>query len=189
VLVIPEDPRLDRYILKPIIKTMLDAAGRPRAIIGICDEPLLRSVEQALRWERIREIIDIYPQVDLFLLIVDRDGDKHRRGRLDAIERQATASLPPNRSFFAEHAWQEIEVWALAGCTDLPSDWRWGNVRAERDPKEIFFIPYARQRGLQDEPGGGRKTLGVQAARRYNRVRQRCPEIIELEERIRAWMG
>jgi hypothetical protein len=190
VLVIPEDPRLDRYILEPIIKAMLEAVGRRHATVRICNKRLLRSVEQALRWERIREIMDLYGDVQLFLLIVDRDSDEHRRQRLDAIERQAAELLSINRGFFAEHAWQEVEVWALAGCDDLPRAWAWRDVRAERDPKEVYFTPYAQQRGLQDEPGGGRKTLGIQAARRYNRVRQRCPEDIgALEERIRAWIN
>ncbi|WP_281181280.1 hypothetical protein [Chloroflexus islandicus] len=42
---------------------------------------------------------------------------------------------------------------------------------------------------MSDEPGGGRRTLGQEAARRYERIRQRCPEDIgELERRIRVWL-
>jgi hypothetical protein len=110
VLIIPEDPTLDQYILKPVIKAMLEAVGRPQANVQVCVDPLLRSVEQAMRWERISEIIDQYPLVDLFLLIVDRDGDKDRRTRLDNLQAQASAKLPADRVFFAEHAWQEVEV-------------------------------------------------------------------------------
>lgn len=139
VLIIPEDPTLDQYILKPVIKAMLEEVGRPRANVEVCSDPILRSVEQAMRWERISGIIDQYPLVDLFLLIVDRDGDEHRRARLDNLQEQAATRLPTYRGFFAVHAWQEVEVWALAGCIDLPRAWQWQNIRSERDPKEAYF--------------------------------------------------
>jgi hypothetical protein len=189
VLIIPEDPTLDQYILKPIITAVLEAAGRPRANVQVCFAPLLRSVEQAMRWERISGIIDQYPLVDLFLLIVDRDGDEHRRARLDKLQEQAATKLPADRGFFAEHAWQEVEVWGLAGCHDLSEVGEWHNIRSERDPKEAYFNPYVERRGLQNEPGRGRRTLGREAASRYSRVRQRCPEDIgALEEQLRAWI-
>lgn len=176
VLVIPEDFPHDQYVLKPIVEAMLAYLSRRRANVRVCTEPRLRGVAQALRWERIQEILDQYQSmVDLFLLIVDRDCERTRRVALDNLEQQARAYLPPSRLFFAEHAWQEIEVWAIAG-QDLPADWRWQDVRNERDPKEKYFLPLARQRGLLDEPGEGRKRLGIEAAARYDRVRQLCKE-------------
>lgn len=190
VLVIPEDPTQDHYILKPVIKAMLEAVGKPRANVEICVNPRLRSVEQAMRLDRINEIIDQYPLVHLFLLVVDRDGDEHRRARLDNLQTEAAKRLPADRGFFAEHAWQEVEVWALAGCDDLPKTWQWQDIRSERDPKEAYFNLYVERRGLQDEPGNGRRTLGQEAARRYSRIRQRCPEDVgALEERLRAWIN
>ena len=33
------------------------------------------------------------------------------------------------------------------------------------------FYRLAEQRGVDDEPGGGRQTFGEEAARRYNRIR------------------
>ncbi len=147
-------------MLQPIVKAMLAAVGRPQARVEVCRDPLLGDVAQATNWERINEIIDIYPMVDLFLLIVDRDGEEHRRARLDNIERLVAAILPVGRRFFAEHAWQEVEVWALAGCVDLPREWKWRAIRSECGPKEAYFNPYVGRRGLQNEPGGGRRTLG-----------------------------
>jgi hypothetical protein len=123
------------------------------------------------------------------LLLVDRDNEPDRRSRLDNLERSAAEILPRTRSFMAEHAWQEVEVWGLAGCTDLPRAWEWQSVRAERDSKEQYFVPYAELRGLQSEPGGGRRTLGREAANRYNRIRRRCPEIASLETRILDWIN
>jgi dihydrodipicolinate synthetase family protein len=87
-----------------------------------------------------------------------------------------------------ENTWQEIEVWVLAGH-DMPSDWVWRVIRAEVNPKEAYFEPFATQQGVHQSPGGGRKTLAQQAARRYHRIRQLCPEdVAALEARIRDWI-
>ncbi|WP_216636346.1 hypothetical protein [Chloroflexus islandicus] len=130
VLVIPEDFRKDQYILQPLVTAMMAAIGRPRARIVVCRDPLLGGIGEALKAERIGEIIDRYKgMVDLFLLCVDRDGDEHRRQRLDELERTAQALLPESRLFLAEHAWQEIEVWLLAGH-DLLDGWSWASIRA-----------------------------------------------------------
>jgi hypothetical protein len=183
VLVIPEDFRKDQYILKPIVSAML--ANVPRgstAKVVICQDPLLGGIAQAMSWDRLVEVFDMYPMVDLFLLLVDRDGEPNRRQSLNHLETRAAEHLGNDRQFLAEHAWQELEVWALAGH-DLP--WPWQEVREERNPKEVYFLPYARSRGLLDEPGQGRKTLSMEAAAKYRRVRSRCKEDLEtLEDRL-----
>ena len=186
VLVIPEDFRKDQYMLKPIVEAMLAYLDRPRSKVKVLTDPLLGGLDQALNHDQIRKIIERYRgMVDLFLLCVDRDGNADRRKRLDNIEAAMKGHLPPGKVLLAEHAWQEIEVWVLAGL-DLPSAWSWQAIRAERDPKEKYFHPIAEQRGLLAEPGEGRKTLGMEAAQRYGqRIRQKCPEdILSLESRI-----
>ncbi len=188
VLVIPEDFRKDQYILFPIIKKMLDGAGKPNANIQVCRDPLLGGIAQALNWERVSEIIEMYRMVQLFLLVVDRDGDVNRRASLDFIESRAAMILGSDRNLLGEHAWQEIEVWALAAQT-LPGGWRWEIVRNEIHPKESYFIPFAESRGLTDEPGEGRKTLGREASQNYSRIRSLCSEdVVRLENRIRDWI-
>lgn len=188
VLIIPEDFGKDQHLLKPIIQAMMSNVGRPRAKVRVCAEPLLGGIGQALQWERLAEIVDLNPLVHLFLLCVDRDSIPGRRAALDAIERRARMILSEERALFAEHAWQEIEVWALAGH-DLPAEWAWRVVRAEGNPKERYFEPFASSLGLADEPDGGRGALARVAARRYDRIRQLCPEdIAALEDRIRAWL-
>ena len=189
VLVIPEDFRKDQYILKPIIEAMLTEVGKPRSKVVVCKDPRLGGISQALNKERIEEIINRYKgMVDLFLLCVDRDGVNGRQTRLRELELQANDLLPEDRCFLAENAWQEIEVWALAGL-DLPRDWSWQDVRAEPNPKERYFEPIAKTRGLLEGPGEGRKTLGIEAARRYDRIRQLCPEDIQtMENRIKDWL-
>lgn len=185
VLVIPEDFRKDQYVLKPIVEAMFQSIGKPRAKVRVCQDPLLGGVEQALKWARIKEVLDRYRgMVDVFLLVVDRDGSAGRRSRLDNIEDKAGDFLPAGRCFLAENAWQEVEVWILAGHA-LPSEWVWREIRQELNPKEVYFEPFARQRGVIDEPGQGRKSLATQAAANYSRLRTLCPDdLASLETRL-----
>lgn len=189
VLVIPEDFRKDQYMLKPVIAAMLNWIG-VTARVEVCQDPLLGGVTEALKWERIVDIIGQYSwKVQLFLLCVDRDGNAHRRSALDSLEREAAKVLKPDRRFLAENAWQEIEVWVLAGH-DLPAEWEWAASRAERDAKETYYLPFARSRGMFDTPGEGRRRLAKEAAQRYSRMRQLCPEDVgALEVRIREQLG
>src|SRR5581483_2814090 len=102
---------------------MMEQVGRRTAKVQICTDPLLGGISEALKWDRINEIIEMYPTVDLFLLCVDRDGMEGRRISLDNIEQLAVQTLRDHRLILAENAWQEIEVWALAGHK-LPRGWK-----------------------------------------------------------------
>jgi len=141
VLVIPEDFRKDQYVLKPVIAKMLAEAGKPKADVTVCLEPLMGGVDQATNWEAIEEVIDMYPTVDMFLLVVDRDGVEGRRVALDRIERLGAEKLGSDRALLAENIWQEVEVCALAGQMKLPKNWSWAEVRQELHPKEVYFDP------------------------------------------------
>ena len=170
VLVIPEDFRNDQYLLKPLFKRLFATLGLQRARVRVCHEPLLGGVNEALKSERIQEVVDQHSgMTDLFILCIDRDGDENRRLRLNDIETEFGA----DQNFLAENAWEEIETWALAGL-DLPADWNWANVRAAVDVKERFFDVLARDREVADGPGGGRKALGEEAARNIRTIRRKC---------------
>ena len=170
VLIIPEDFRSDQYILKPIFEKLFRSIGKSNANIRVCQEPLLGGVVEALKSDRIAEIVERYMgMTDVFLLCVDRDGKKGRRQRLNEIEAEFGASV------FAENAWEEIETWVLAGL-DLPDEWKWNEVRAEIRVKEFYFDPIATQRGVADGPGGGRKSLSEEASLRIDTIRQKCTE-------------
>ena len=189
VLVIAEDDRNDRYILLPIIRAMFRALRRPKARVDIY--PLRNGGWDAVRqWKLVQTVIGDNRQADLFLLCVDRDGDPNRRNALDSLEEKARALVSPPRLFLAIHAFQEIEVWALAGIDwRLRPTWTWKQIQSERDPKEHFFMPIARQRGLLDSVAQGRKILGDEAGKNYARVRQNCPELSKLEQRIKLWLS
>jgi hypothetical protein len=190
VMIIPEDFRLDQFILQPIIVAMLADLGKPRAKVEVCLDPLLGGIDRALDPGELAEIIVSRPMIDLFLLCVDRDLEEGRRAKLNNLE---TALQPKVKrqggAFLAENAWQEIEVWTIAGHDLLPG-WQWADIRAERDPKERYFEALAQKHGLHGHDDGGRKILGAAAARRYARIHQRCPEDVRvLHERVKSWLA
>ena len=183
VLIIPEDFRKDQHILKPLFKRLFRDIGKPRAKVRICQDPLLRGVGGALKLALIAEIVNRYPQTDIFVLCIDRDGDENRRKRLDRIE----SKFGNGQLLFAENAWEELETWVLAGVDDLPAGWNWKDVRAEVQVKEIYFDEFVVRRQLSDSPGGGRKTLGEEASRHIKAIRRKCPEDFDgLARRLEA---
>ncbi len=182
VLIIPEDFRKDQYILKPLFQRLFKELGRGSARVTVCQNPLLGGIDAALNSERLADILNLYRMVDIFVLCVDRDGVEGRRRRLDAIEEEFAAGS----TFLAENAWEELETWTLAGL-QLPSSWNWSDVRAEVSVKERYFESLAAERGLADAPGGGRRPLAEEAARRISAIRQKCPEDFDaLARRLEA---
>jgi hypothetical protein len=189
VLIIPEDMRWDQDMLKPLFKAMMTHLGKPRAIVEVCQDPRFRGVSQVLKWENVEKVLKKYPQVDLFIICVDRDGVESRGSVLQNLENQAQLSLSrTSQIVLGAQAWQEMEVWVLAGFRDLPKEWKWEEVRSERDPKETYFYPYAKLRGVFENSGNGRGPLGREAGKNYDRVRLLCSEVQTLEKRIEHWL-
>ena len=186
ILIIPEDFRNDQYILKPLFLRLFRTFGRPSIHVRVCQNPLLGGVGEALKSERLAEIVERYQgEIDIFILCVDRDGDTSRRQTLDRIE----SEFKEKRAFFAENAWEELETWVLAGLT-LPSDWPWTDVRAEVSVKERYFEPLAAERGVAGTLGGGRKLLSEEAARNIPAIRQKCPEDFDsLAQRLETFIN
>lgn len=182
VLVVPEDSRRDKFILKPLFKALFRSIGKPKAYVSVCEDPIFGSVNEVLKSSRIEDVITRYQMVSIFILCVDRDGETGRRQRLNQIEEEFGGS----QVILAENAWEEIETWVLAGLK-LPKEWRWPDVRAEVQVKERYFGPFALQRGVSNFPGGGRKPLGEEAARRIAAIRQKCPDDFDhLARRLEA---
>ena len=185
VLVIPEDSRKDKFILKPLFQSLFRSMGKSRARIRVCEDPVLGGVREALRSGSISEVIRRQGgMTQIFILCVDRDGEAGRRQRLREMELEFGNA----RVFLAENAWEELETWVLAGL-DLPADWNWQTVRAEVQVKETYFEPLVERRSLSRAPGGGRKLLAEEAARRITSIRQKCSEDFDaLARRIEAAM-
>lgn len=187
VAILAEDFRNDQYILKPLCEAMMAALGRPASKVVVITDPAFRGIGDVLRRDRLQRALDLNRGMfDLFLLIVDRDGDPKRQASISAVETWASEQLGAGKCFLGAMAFQEVEVWALAAQR---GSWKWAELRAEPHPKERYFVPFAEQRGLSDEPGGGRVTLGREAAKAYNRVRRLCPEdVAALEARVERFL-
>ena len=95
VLIVPEDFRKDHYLLKPLFDRLFKNLGRGSARVTVCRDPLLGGIGEALKSERLFEVVDRYRgMVDVYVLCVDRDGVKGRRQRLDAIEGEFSVGRP-----------------------------------------------------------------------------------------------
>lgn len=186
VFVIPEDFLNDQHVLKPLFEMLFRRIGISSARVSVCQNPRLGGIGEALKSERLDEIVTKYSaMMDVFILCVDRDGVQGRRQSLDRIEDEFYGRCV----FFAENAWEEIETWVLAGL-NLPNEWRWADVRAEVNVKEKYFEPLAARRGLSEAPGRGRQALGEEASRRIDAIRRKCPEDFDaLARRLEAISG
>ena len=183
VLVIPEDSRKDKFILKPLFEALFRSIGKSQTRIRVCEDPVLGGVREALKSSNISEVIRRQGgMTQIFILCVDRDGERGRRQRLDEIEQE----FGDTRVFVAENAWEELETWVLAGL-DLPAEWSWNDVRAEVSVKERYFGPLVARRDLAHAPGAGRKPLAEEASRRIGVIRQKCPDDFDaLAQRLEA---
>jgi hypothetical protein len=181
VLVIPEDPSLDQYILKPVVERIFSDLGRsPR--VTVLSNPRLRGVAEALDSSILADVVITYPMNDLFLVIVDRDGDESRAGVANAREREHQDRL------FVCLAIEEIEVWMLAIHRDtLPAPWR--EIRAEINPKVRFAEPFLKAQAPKLDLGRGRAWAMRSLGGQWRGILQRCPEIEELKGRIEGWLG
>lgn len=180
ILIIPEDPRLDQFILKPIVEAIFKDLKRV-ASVQVLQNPRLRSVDQALDPTMLGGIINSYPQEDLFLLLLDRDCDQNRINRVGAREHE-TGGI--GKWLIGCLAIEEVEMWALAIYQGkLPVSWQ--EMRQECDPKETYFHPLIERLGLQTAVGRGRKHIMKSLSGQYSRLLQLCPEIAELRNRIR----
>jgi hypothetical protein len=182
VLVIPEDPTLDQYILKPVMERLFADLGRS-ARVNVLWNPRLRGVSEALDPSIVRHIVATYSMNDLFLLAVDRDADEHRAKRARMLETEHPGRL------FACLAVEEIEVWMLALHRDrLPSPW--AEIRGERDPKERFAYPFlAAHAPKRDDAGQGRKWAMRDLGAHWKGLLDVCPELAELKARIAGELG
>lgn len=192
VLILAEDITHDQHIVRPIIGGILAALGETRANVLPCLDPRFQGFSQATDPEALHQVYaDYRGMVDCFVLCVDRDGQE---GREDVLAKREEEAREKGTVLFSIAAYQEIETWALAGCSDFrPADFSyasWSEVRTDPDVKERGFEPFARRRNVITGVGGGRKTLGLEAGRAYaTRVRRKCNELAALEARLRAWLA
>lgn len=181
VIVIPEDDRLDTYILTPVLKAALAHIGKPQATVRMVSKPHPRGIDTVLSMDFFEQVARRYGTADLFLYCIDRDGSADNDARLRTTVQNASEQVRAAQNVDGRTAHQEVEVWGLAACDRAVLADSWGTIRAHRDPKEAYFDPVAKALGVHRGPGRGREHIGRLAGADYGRVRQRCPELQEIE--------
>jgi hypothetical protein len=185
VLVVPEDPTNNGFILKPLVKKVLSRCGKPNARIDVLDDPRVSGYEHAKALLRT-QLLEDYRFMDLIVFLPDADG-KDRSAELRSLEEEAGRQGARLLCCAAE---QEIEAWLLAGYLDrLKVKVRWQEIRRDTSVKENIFEPFLREYGNPKAPGGGREILMEQTLSGYGALLQLCPELAELERRVRELFG
>ncbi len=139
-------------------------------------------------------ILDLYSHKHLVLFLPDSDGQDRGAefARPEAEFEQQAASTRKSIRLICCAAVPELEAWLLAGHQDKwESDWQWAAMRSDRSIKENYFYPFLGNHG-QDKsryPDEGRKQLMTIALGNYDGIKKRCPELQELEDRIRAYIA
>ena len=181
VLVIPEHPRYDQYILKPVVEQLFKHLGKP-ARVDVLANPVFDGVSQILKSSNLERVAALHPMHGIFLLFPDRDGNEGRASQLAMLE----ASFPG--TLFGCAAIEELEIWMLAlhaGELYAP----WVELRAETQLKE------SAQRWLDEKwpaptPSRGRKTaMAALTATSFRTLLRQCPELQELCQKVATHAG
>lgn len=178
VLVIPEDATNDQYLLRPLVKKLLNALGKPQAKVVLLTNPRAQGyahikTQLPLIWQR-------YQHFDLLLFLPDRDCRAGGPAEAQALEAKAHAT--GLRQFWVCAAEEEVEVWLLAGhVKKLPQPW--STIRADCDVKERFCVPFLARYGDQSA-GGGRERLMEETVQNWDGLLERCPELKTLQTRL-----
>jgi hypothetical protein len=176
ILVIPEDPTLNGYILKPLVERIMAEVGKPNARVQLLTNPKLDGYDHARR--AIREELPLrYGHFDLWLFLPDAD----KASGLEPLEREL---VQRGITLFCCAACPEVEAWLLAGHRDkLSCGWR--EIITHPRLKEEVFEPFLAGHGHPRRAGGGREVLMREALQNYRGLLELCPELKELEARLR----
>lgn len=175
VLVIPEDPTYNGYILKPLVERMLAEAGKPNAKVVLLTNPSIGGYEQAVAAIR-QELPDRYGHFDLWLFLPDAD----RARNLDALEAELREK---GVALLCCAAVPEVEAWLLAGHRERLSA-GWADVRKNPRMKEVVFEPFLRKHGDPRCAGGGREALMRHTLSNFRGLLDVCPELAGLQQRL-----
>jgi hypothetical protein len=175
VLIIPEDPTYNGYILKPLVQRMLTETGKAQARVTLLTNPKLGGINEAKA--AIRSQLPLaYAHFDLWLFLPDAEcasglEDLERDAAVQGIRLICCAARP------------EVEAWLLAGHREKLA-MSWGDVVNHRNLKEEVFEPFLAQHGDRRRAGGGRDLLIKATLNNYRGLLTLCPELNELERKL-----
>ena len=177
VLVIPEDPTHNGYILKPLVEALCEDAGKPQAKIKLLEIPKLGGYDQATKAIRT-ELPERYHFMDLWIFFPD--ADRASDAAMKALENEVAER---GIRLFCCPARPEVEIYACATFRteiDIP----WEEVRTHPRMKEDIFLPLLEKHGDRARPGNGRDVMIDGALRNLPLLFQLCPELKLLRDRI-----
>lgn len=177
VLVIPEDPTHNGYILKPLVQAIVADAGRPNARVDVLSNPRLGGYDHAVRAIR-EELADRYGFLDLWVFLPDAD-----RATPDQMRNLEDELSRRNVRLLCCPAQPEVEVYACVPYRkDLKFDW--DAARRHHALKQAVFQPRLRKHGDHRRPGEGRDRMVEAAIANLPLLFQLCPELAGLRHRI-----
>ena len=181
VLVIPEDPVHNGYILKPLAEAIMEDAGRPAAKVEVLDKPRPRGYDHAVQVIR-HELPGRYRFKDLWLFFPD--ADKATGDAMRALEKHVTEQ---EITLLCCAAQPEVEIYACAAFrSDIPGSWE--EARNHPRMKEEIFAPLFDRHGDPGRPGEGRDLMIDRSLNNLPLLFQLCPELQTLRDRIAAYL-
>lgn len=179
VLVVPEDPTNNGYILKPVISKLMAQCGKPNAQVVVMSNPKAGGYTHA-KALLVSQVLERYAHFDLILFIPDGD-QKDRSEEFKVLEQTASDK---GVKLICCSAVPEVEAWLLSGHLSKIG-MSCGEMRAQTHLKEKVFEPFLAAFGDPRRAGGGRDLLISETLQNYDGLVQRCPELGELEKQVR----
>ena len=177
VLVIPEDPTLNGYILKPLVEAVAADADKPNAHVTILANPHLNGYDTARAAISEGRLDGKYRHFNLWLFMPD--ADRAKKDSMDDLERQLDSR---KIRLICCPAIPEVEIYA---CVAYRDEIDWQQARASRSMKEDFFEKLLAQHGAPKRPGGGRDLMIASSLKNRQKLYTSCPELKGLRDRIK----
>ncbi len=181
VLVIPEDPQNNGYILRPFVQRILEEASFPARDVTILSDPRPTGFDAALRIIKSDELAQRWGKFAQIWLFIP-DSDRAESAAMSELERSLAER---GITLLCCPAIPELEAWLLAGSDQQWTD-PWREMRESMQFKEHYAEPFLAQFGNASAPGGGRGELAAKALRNWSRIISRCSEIQGLVLRLRS---
>ena len=179
VLVIPEDPEQNGYILRPLVRAIMQDVDRPSAKVKLLTNPRVQGYDQAMKSLRSEEF-EVYGFMDLWLFFPDADTANDDAMR--AVEAHVAAK---GITLLCCVAQPEVEIYASAAFRDDIRE-PWEKVRRHPRMREEVFTPLLARHGDARLRSKGRDRMINRSLKNLPLLYRLCPELRHLRDRIAA---
>ena len=179
VLVIPEDPEQNGYILRPLVRAIMQDVDRSAAKVKLLTSPRVQGYDQAMKSLR-GEDLEVYGFMDLWLFLPD--ADKANDDAMRAVETHVAAK---GITLLCCAAQPEVEIYASAAFrNDIREPWE--EVRHHPRMREEVFAPLLARHGDARRRSKGRDRMIERSLKNLPLLYRLCPELRHLRDRIAA---